>query len=65
MTSLKGAQTSLLDNRAFQRAMELDPDRPYSHTLCGHEFFAVEDFQKAQQCFEKAIVIDPRHYNAW
>lgn len=55
----------MLGDRAFQRAMQLGPDRPYSHTLCGHEFFAVEDFFKAQQCFEKAIVIDPRHYNAW
>ena len=33
--------------RYFQRALQLDPRCAYAHTLCGHEYFANEDFEKA------------------
>lgn len=51
--------------RAFQRALQLDHRRAYAYTLCGHEYFAVEDFEKALQCYRAAFQVDPRHYNAW
>jgi anaphase-promoting complex subunit 3 len=47
------------------RALQLDPMVAYAHTLCGHEHFANEDFDKAIACFRKATQLDPRHYNAW
>jgi anaphase-promoting complex subunit 3 len=49
----------------FQRALSLDPNLAYAHTLCGHEYFANEDFDKSLACFRNAIRIDSRHYNAW
>lgn len=51
--------------RFFQRALQLDPTLPYAYTLCGHEYFANEDFDKGITCYRNAIRIDPRHYNAW
>jgi len=51
--------------RYFQRALQLDPTLPYAYTLCGHEYFANEDFDKGITCYRNAIRIDPRHYNAW
>lgn len=49
----------------FSRALQLDQNLAYAHTLCGHEYFANEDFEKGLACFQDAIKIDPRHYNAW
>lgn len=49
----------------FQRAIQLDPDRAYAHTLMAHEFIANEDFDKAVSGFRHAVRIDERHYNAW
>jgi anaphase-promoting complex subunit 3 len=51
--------------RFFQRALQLDPTLPYAYTLCGHEYFANEDFEKGITCYRNAIRIDQRHYNAW
>ena len=49
----------------FQRALQLCPRFTYAHTLCGHEYFANEDFDKGLSCYRTAIAVDPLHYNAW
>ncbi|KAH7278300.1 hypothetical protein KP509_38G034900 [Ceratopteris richardii] len=49
----------------FQRALQLDQYFTYAHTLCGHEYVAMEDFKEGISCYRQAIRIDPRHYNAW
>ncbi|ELR10852.1 tetratricopeptide repeat domain containing protein [Acanthamoeba castellanii str. Neff] len=49
----------------FQRATEVDGSFAYGHTLCGHEYVASDDLEKALACFRTAVRIDPRHYNAW
>ncbi|XP_064474918.1 cell division cycle protein 27 homolog isoform X2 [Ornithodoros turicata] len=51
--------------RFLQRAIQIDPDFAYAHTLLGHELAATEELDKAMSCFRKAILVDPRHYNAW
>lgn len=51
--------------RFFQRALQLDPSFSYAHTLCGHEYVANEDLDKAISSFRQAIRCDERHYNAW
>jgi len=51
--------------RLFQRALQLDPDFTYAHTLCGHEHLANEDFDKGLACYRNAVRIDRRHFNAW
>lgn len=37
----------------------------YAYTLRGHEFVAIENFEKARHSFEMALNHDNRHYNAW
>jgi anaphase-promoting complex subunit 3 len=37
----------------------------YAHTLCGHEHFANESYEKAISSFREAIALDERHFNAW
>ena len=49
----------------FERAMQIDPHLAYAHTLCGHEHFANESYEKAIACFREAITLDERHFNAW
>lgn len=49
----------------FQRAVQCDPDFPYSYTLLGHELVMTEELEKALSCFRTAILKDSRHYNAW
>ena len=49
----------------FQRALQLRPSFTYAHTLCGHEYFTNEDYDKGLTCYRGAIRLDPRHYNAW
>jgi len=49
----------------FQRALQVNPKYTYAHTLCGHEYFANEDFEKAMNCYRAALRLDARHYNAW
>jgi len=51
--------------RFFSRALQVDPNFTYAHTLCGHEYFANEDFEKGIGCYRAALRIDARHYNAW
>ena len=49
----------------FRRAIQLDPSFTYPHALSGHEYAAIEDFEKAVACYRDAIRADERHYNAW
>lgn len=49
----------------FRRSIQLDPSFTYPHTLSGHEYAAIEDFNKAVSCYRDAIRADERHYNAW
>ncbi|CAI5506082.1 unnamed protein product [Closterium sp. Naga37s-1] len=49
----------------FRRATQLDPSFTYAHTLCGHEYAAMEELEDAALCFRTAIRLDARHYNAW
>lgn len=49
----------------FQRALQIDPNFTYAYTLCGHEYFANEDFEKSLMLHRSAIAHDRRHYNAW
>ena len=43
----------------------MQPDLAYAYTLCGHEYSANDDFEKAMAFYRSAIRIDERHYNAW
>ncbi|OIV90173.1 hypothetical protein TanjilG_01627 [Lupinus angustifolius] len=49
----------------FQRAVQLNPRFAYAHTLCGHEYVALEDFENGIKCYQSALKVDERHYNAW
>ena len=51
--------------RFFQRALQIDPTFTYAYTLAGHEYAANEDFEKGLSCYQNAVRLDPRHYNAW
>lgn len=49
----------------FNRAIQLNPEFPYSYTLLGHELVVTEELEKALSCYRKSILKDSRHYNAW
>lgn len=49
----------------FQRAVQIDSRYAYAHTLCGHEYVALEDFDNGIKCYQNAIQVDERHYNSW
>ncbi|BFZ60330.1 anaphase-promoting complex subunit cdc27 [Saitoella coloradoensis] len=51
--------------KCLQRAVQLDSEFAYAHTLEGHEHVANEEWDKAQLSFRTAIRLDRRHYNAW
>ncbi|TPX37065.1 hypothetical protein SmJEL517_g01116 [Synchytrium microbalum] len=51
--------------KCFQRAIQLNPAHVYAHYLCGMEWMALDDSEKAQACYRNAIKVDDRHYNAW
>lgn len=51
--------------RFFQRALQVAPGFTYAYTLAGHEYAAADDFEKALTCYQHAVRLDPRHYNAW
>ncbi|KAI8807852.1 hypothetical protein BJ742DRAFT_854013 [Cladochytrium replicatum] len=51
--------------KALRRALQLDPHFAYAYTLCGHEYIAMDDLEKALGCFRQAVRVDDRHYNAW
>ncbi|CRK97337.1 CLUMA_CG010730, isoform A [Clunio marinus] len=61
-SALKEHDTAI---KFFNRAIQVDPDFPYSYTLLGHELVVTEELEKALGCYRKAILKDPRHYNAW
>ncbi|KAJ4708516.1 Cell division cycle 27 B-like protein [Melia azedarach] len=49
----------------FQRAVQLNPRFAYGHTLCGHEYVALEDFENGIRSYQSALRVDTRHYNSW
>lgn len=49
----------------FERATQVCPTFLYAYTLCGHEHFANENYERAVACFRQAIALDERHFNAW
>jgi anaphase-promoting complex subunit 3 len=51
--------------KCFQHAIDLDSTFYYAHTLCGYEYTALEDHEKAQTCFRNALRIESRDYKAW
>lgn len=61
-SALKEHDTAI---KFFNRAIQIDPDFPYSYTLLGHELVVTEELEKALSCYRKAIHRDSRHYNAW
>ncbi|XP_010540977.1 PREDICTED: cell division cycle protein 27 homolog B-like isoform X2 [Tarenaya hassleriana] len=58
----KDHETSL---KNFQRAVQLNPKFAYAHTLCGHELSTLEDYENGMRCYQNALHVDTRHYNAW
>ncbi|XP_010526443.1 PREDICTED: cell division cycle protein 27 homolog B isoform X2 [Tarenaya hassleriana] len=61
--SLRKDHDTALKN--FQRAVQLNPKFAYAHTLCGHELATLEDFENGMRCYQNALRVDTRHYNAW
>ncbi|CAM8977687.1 unnamed protein product [Rhodiola kirilowii] len=51
--------------KTFQRAWQLNSRFAYAHTLCGHEYVALEDFENGIKSYQEALRNDSRHYNAW
>ncbi|KAJ3058779.1 hypothetical protein HDU98_005157, partial [Podochytrium sp. JEL0797] len=51
--------------KCFSRAIQIDPEFTYAHTLSGHEYVSLDDSDKAMLSFRAAIRCDKRHYNAW
>ncbi|KAF9286016.1 anaphase-promoting complex subunit cdc27 [Mortierella alpina] len=51
--------------KCFQRAIQLHDRFAYAHTLSGHEYADLEEYDKAQTEYRAAMSIDPRHYYAW
>jgi anaphase-promoting complex subunit 3 len=49
----------------FLRAVQLNPRFAYAHTLCGHEYTTLEDFENGMKSYQNALRVDTRHYNAW
>ncbi|KAL9682272.1 hypothetical protein QQ045_014067 [Rhodiola kirilowii] len=51
--------------KMFRRATQLNPKFAYAHTLCGHEYVAIEEFENGIMSYQTALQYDARHYNAW
>lgn len=51
--------------KCFKRAIQLDPNSAYAHTLRAHEHVSNDAYEAAQDSFRLAIRVDNRHYNAW
>lgn len=49
----------------LERAIKVDPNFAYAHTLLGHELISAERLDQAMTCFRNAVRLDPRHWNAW
>eukprot|EP00258_Populus_trichocarpa_P042418 XP_024458437.1 cell division cycle protein 27 homolog B isoform X4 [Populus trichocarpa] len=58
----KNHETAL---KNFQRAVQLDSRFAYAHTLCGHEYVALDDFENGIKSYQSALRIDARHYKSW
>ena len=50
---------------AFKKAIKLNPQHHYAHTLLGHELAANSLITDAINSFRRAVKLAPRHYNAW
>ncbi|KAJ3121954.1 hypothetical protein HK098_003246, partial [Nowakowskiella sp. JEL0407] len=61
--SLKREQQPAI--KALQRAVQVDPDSSYAHTLLGHEYLALEEYDKAMEEYRMALNLDERCRNAW
>jgi anaphase-promoting complex subunit 3 len=61
--SLDGNRVKAL--KCFERAARIDPSFTYAYSLSGHEYFTEKDFVRAQIWYQRALKLDPRHYNAW
>jgi tetratricopeptide (TPR) repeat protein len=42
----------------FQRAVQLDSRFAYAHTLCGHEYSALEDYENSLKFYRCALQVD-------
>jgi TolB-like protein/Flp pilus assembly protein TadD len=51
--------------RTSRRALELAPDLAESHVSAGIAQCMVRDYAQAEVEFEKAIELDPEHFDAW
>nr|CCC94103.1 conserved hypothetical protein [Trypanosoma congolense IL3000] len=49
----------------LDRAVQLDPEFAYAHTLRGYELLHLDRKHDAIESFQKAILIDSNHYNAY
>lgn len=49
----------------FGRAIQLNQNFAYAHTLCGHEYVANEDYENGKKCYHAALNADRSHYNAY
>ncbi|KAK4747336.1 hypothetical protein SAY87_026373 [Trapa incisa] len=48
----------------FRRAVQLDSKFAYAHTLCGHEYVALDEFDNGIKSYQTALRIDSRHYKS-
>jgi len=51
--------------RTSLKALELAPDLAESHVSAGIAHCMVQDYEKANTAFEKAIELDPKNYDTW
>jgi adenylate cyclase len=51
--------------RTSRKALELAPDLAESHVSAGIANCMVQDYQQAEEAFEKAIELDPENFDAW
>ena len=50
--------------KSFEKAWSVDSRFEYARTLLGHEYLENDDVDEASKCFQTALQINPRHYNA-
>ena len=51
--------------RTSARALQLAPDLAESHVASGIAYCMSKEYKEAEIEFEKAIALDPKHYEAW
>ena len=44
----------------FQRAIQVDPKFAYAYTLLGHQYLALEETEKAMDCFKNAVRVESK-----